>query len=159
QRYQWAEQPGAVKAALYMNLANMGNYREALALSPSNPDITATRQARIKYGVLLNWQQQISDQLGVFARAGWNDGRTEPWAYTAADVSGSIGLLLKGKHWRRPSDEVGLFYVISGLSPMHRDYLAAGGLGFELGDGQLNYGLENALEMYYNCELKKGINL
>jgi high affinity Mn2+ porin len=142
-----------------MNLANMGNYREALALSPINPDITATRQARIKYGFILNWQQQVNDELGVFARTGWNDGRTETWAYTEADVTGSIGLLLKGKRWCRPNDEVGLFYVVSGLSPMHRDYLAAGGLGFELGDGKLNYGLENVLEMYYNLELSKGINM
>ena len=75
------------------------------------------------------------------------------------DVRNVVGVLLKGKRWSRPNDEVGLFYVISGLSPMHRDYLAAGGLGFELGDGKLSYGLENVFEMFYNCELKKGINL
>ncbi|MBI1831995.1 MAG: carbohydrate porin [Planctomycetes bacterium] len=157
-RHQWAEQPGVWKIASYLNLANMGNYRDALALSPINPDVTLTRQSRIKYGFLFNWQQQLTEDLGVFSRFGWNDGRTETWAYTEADVSGSIGLLLKGKRWNRPSDEVGLFYVISGLSPMHRDYLAAGGLGYELGDGKLSYGVENVLEMYYNCELKKGIN-
>jgi high affinity Mn2+ porin len=159
QRYQWNDQPGAVRLGAYMNLANMGNYREALAISPVNPDVTATRQARIKYGFLFNWEQQITKEFGIFARAGWNDGRTETWAYTEADVSGSIGLALKGKHWSRPSDEVGAAYVISGLSAPHRDYLAAGGLGFELGDGKLNYGLENVLEMYYNWELKKGINV
>lgn len=159
QRYQWNEQPGAVRLGAYMNLAHMGNYRDAIALNPDSPDITATRQYRIKYGFLFNWDQQITKEFGVFVRAGWNDGRTESWAYTEADVSGSFGVALKGKHWNRPQDEVGLAYVISGLSAPHRDYLAAGGFDFALGDGKLNYGLENVLEMYYNWEVKKGINL
>ena len=158
-RYQWNEQPGVIRLGPYMNLANMGNYREALALMPVNPDITATRQYRIKYGFLFNWEQQLSKECGVFARAGWNDGRTETWAYTEADATGSLGVVFKGKHWNRPQDEVGFAYVLSGLSPPHRDYLAAGGLGFELGDGKLNYGLENVFETYYNCELRKGMNL
>jgi high affinity Mn2+ porin len=158
-RYEWNNQPGAVKFGPYLNLANMGNYREALALSPVNPDVTATRQSRIRYGFILNWQQQLSDQCGVFARAGWNNGQAESWEYTEADVSGSCGVVFKGKHWDRPQDEVGVAYVLTGLSAAHRDYLAAGGLGFELGDGKLNYGLESVFEIYYNCELRKGMNL
>ena len=47
--------------------------------------------------------------------------------------------------------------VCNGLSKDHRDYLAAGGLGFIIGDGQLNYGLEETLETYYSMELRKGI--
>ena len=158
-RYEWNEQPGVVRLGPYLNLANMGNYREALALSPVNPDITQTRESRIKYGFLFNWQQRITTELSVFARAGWNDGRTETWAYTEADVSGSFGMILKGKQWGRPQDELGIGYILSSLSPMHRDYLAAGGLGFELGDGKLNYGLENTFEIYYNWELRKGVNV
>jgi len=38
--------------------------------------------------------------------------------------------------------------VVSGLSAPHRNYLKAGGLGFELGDGNLNYAAENLLELY-----------
>lgn len=159
QRYECNGLPGAFRLGPYLNLANMGNYREALALSPVDPNIISTRESRIKYGFLFNWDQKLSDQVGVFARAGWNDGQTETWAYTEADVSGSLGIVIKGKQWSRPQDEIGLGWIISGLSAAHRDYLAAGGLGFELGDGKLNYGLENAVEAYYNWEIKKGINI
>jgi high affinity Mn2+ porin len=53
---------------------------------------------------------------------------------------------------------VGLGFVINGLSRQHRDYLAAGGLGFELGDGKLNYGPEMIVETYYNIRVRRGIN-
>ena len=158
-RYEWNGQIGILRFGPYLNLANMGNYREALALSPVDPNVIATRESRIRYGFLFNWEQPITKEFGVFARAGWNNGQAETWAYTEADVSGSFGMALKGKCWGRAQDEVGIAYAISGLSDAHRDYLAAGGLGFELGDGKLNYGLENVFEIYYNCELKKGSNL
>ena len=51
----------------------------------------------------------------------------------------TTGLLLKGKAWGRPNDEVGLAGLINGLSDAHKDYLAAGGIGFIIGDGRLNY--------------------
>jgi len=35
----------------------------------------------------------------------------------------------------------------------HKDYLEAGGIGMLLGDGGLNYGLEQALEVYYRIQL------
>ena len=54
---------------------------------------------------------------------------------------------------------VGLAGVCNGLSPEHRDYLAAGGLGFIIGDGRLNYGLEKILEVYYNLEVHKNIHV
>jgi high affinity Mn2+ porin len=39
--------------------------------------------------------------------------------------------------------------VINGLSPEHRHYLGAGGLGFIIGDGALNYAPEQIVETYY----------
>jgi high affinity Mn2+ porin len=39
--------------------------------------------------------------------------------------------------------------VVNGLSPEHRRYLAAGGYGFIIGDGRLNYGPEEIIEAYY----------
>jgi high affinity Mn2+ porin len=70
-----------------------------------------------------------------------------------------MGLLLKGKCWNRPQDQVGLAGVINGISNGHRAYLAAGGLGFIVGDGQLQYDPEEIIETYYNWELKKGISV
>ena len=39
--------------------------------------------------------------------------------------------------------------AINGLSDAHRDFLAAGGNGLLIGDGQLNYRPEQILEAYY----------
>ena len=39
---------------------------------------------------------------------------------------------------------------VNGLSSNHHNYLAAGGLGFQLGDNTLNYANESALELYYS---------
>ena len=47
--------------------------------------------------------------------------------------------------------------MVNGLSSAHRDYLAAGGLGFILGDGRLNYGPETILEVYYQARLAKAL--
>ena len=40
--------------------------------------------------------------------------------------------------------------VRNGLSRSHRDYLAAGGLAFFLGDGALNYRPETIVEAFYS---------
>jgi high affinity Mn2+ porin len=45
--------------------------------------------------------------------------------------------------------------AINGLSSAHRDFLAAGGLGLRIGDGQLNYSPEKILETYYSISLAK----
>ena len=45
----------------------------------------------------------------------------------------------------------------SGLSAPHRNYLQAGGKGFELGDGHLNYSFEHLTELYYSMELIKNL--
>jgi high affinity Mn2+ porin len=45
------------------------------------------------------------------------------------------------------------------LNRDHRDYLAAGGLGGFLGDGQLTrYARENVVEAYYSLQTAKGLN-
>jgi high affinity Mn2+ porin len=41
-------------------------------------------------------------------------------------------------------------FVANGISRRHRQYLALGGLGFLLGDGNLSYGPEEIMETYYN---------
>jgi high affinity Mn2+ porin len=158
-RYEWDDRPGTLRVWGYLNHAHMGKYREALAEMPVNPDVTLTRAYRIKYGFGLSWDQELERDLGVFVRAGWNDGQSETWAFTEIDQTVAVGLSLKGSAWRRPRDEVGVALVANGLSDAHKDYLAAGGLGFIIGDGALHYGLEEIAEAYYNWEIKKGINL
>ena len=40
--------------------------------------------------------------------------------------------------------------MANGLSKAHKQYLADGGLGFQLGDGTLNYANETVAEAYYS---------
>lgn len=142
--------PGAIRVMVYRNTARMGDYREALALSPVNPDITATRAyGRTKHGWGVNAEQALTQDLGAFARWSWDDGKTETWAFTEVDRSCTAGLSLKGTAWGRTQDRLGLAYVQNGLSRDHIEYLAAGGLGFLIGDGRLNEAPERILEVTY----------
>ena len=151
--YAIGERPGKLRLLAYLNRANMGSYREALAIAPAAPDVTATRATRTKYGFGVNIEQQIDEALGVFARLGWSDGATETWCFTEIDRSASIGALLRGVPWGRPGDALGVATVVNGLSSAHRDYLAAGGYGFMLGDGRLNYRREAVVETFYSLKL------
>ncbi len=157
-RYSVYEHPGKLRLLAYLNHAHMGDYREALGLMPVNPDVTLTRSYRYKYGFGLSWDQELTKDLGVFARLGWNDGHTESWAFTAIDRLAEIGLLLNGRCWCRPRDQVGLAVDVNGISRDHSAYLAAGGLDFIIGDGKLRYGSEDILDVFYNLEVHKGIN-
>jgi len=146
-------QPGKVKFLAYINHANMGTYRLALNEMPVDPDVTLTRRSgTTKYGLGLNAEQALTANVGAFLRLGWNDGKTESWEFTEIDRTGQAGLQWMGKSCRRPQDAVGVAGVINGLSSDHREYLAAGGHGFIIGDGKLNYAPERILEAYYAWE-------
>ena len=136
----------------------MGSYLESLAAMPVNPDVTQTRAYRYKYGFGANVEQELSENVGFLSRVGWNDGHTETWAFTEIDNTISLGLQWKGKPWSRPDDHIGVAVMSNGLSAPHRQYLAAGGLGFIIGDGKLRYGREDAFEIYYNMAIRKGLN-
>ncbi len=142
----------------YLNHARMGSYAEALAVGRSlaqPPDIAANdRPGRTKYGLGVNVEQPLIDdgETGLFARFGWNDGRNESFAFTEVDRHLSIGGQLAGNHWGRTNDRIGLGAVREGIVTLHRDYLSAGGLGFLLGDGRLNYGFEQIIEGYYRLQ-------
>ncbi len=154
------ELPGTVRLLSWLNNAHMGSYRDALQQMPVNPDVTQTRAYRTRYGFGISWDQEIlKNELGVFARLGYADGHAESWAFTEVERTASIGMLLKGKRWDRPRDELGVALLVNGIGPQHRAYLAAGGLGFELGDGKLNYAPEMTIEAYYNFRVRKGINV
>ncbi|HYL54798.1 MAG TPA: carbohydrate porin [Gemmatimonadales bacterium] len=147
-----------VRALLYENHARMGSYAEALARAAATnttPDIVAAdRPGRTKQGAGLNVEQRLADggETGLFARAGWNDGRNEDFVFTEVDRHLSGGLQLAGAHWKRGADRLGIAYVLHGLSSDHRAYLAAGGQGFLLGDGRLRYGPEGIFETYYRAQ-------
>lgn len=158
-RFQMFGQTTKLRLTGFVNHYLAGSYREALGLVASNPGldptdaITQTRRSRVKYGYVVNLEQPITEDLGVFARWSWNNGRTEIAAFTDIDASFSGGLQLKGTVWNRPQDRIGLGFAINQLSRDHRDYLAAGGLGILVGDGQLTYRAERVFEAFYAAAL------
>ncbi|MFL5728569.1 MAG: carbohydrate porin [Cytophagaceae bacterium] len=153
--YQLFGRPGTFRILGFFTQARMGNYRQAVLLADTaKPDITATRmKGRTKYGLGINLQQELNDYAGLFARASWNDGRNETWAFTEIDRSVSIGLSLNGNGWKRKEDVAGFALAVNGISPAHRDYLKAGGHGFMIGDGHLNYANELIWEFFYNFHI------
>jgi high affinity Mn2+ porin len=104
-------------------------------------------------------EQSVSDDIGLFGRWSWNDGKNEIMAFTDIDVSLSFGASIKGTAWGRPNDVVGIGAALNGLSKDHRDFLAAGGLGILVGDGRLNYAQEKVLESYYALGVSKDMSL
>ena len=157
-RYSLFSQPGKLRLMGWANVANAGSYAEAVAEplnTPNYPDITLTRQIRTDYGFVVNIEQALTDQLGLFSRASWNAGQTEIIGWTDCNESFSLGAVLKGKAWGRPDDKIGVAGVIDGLSSEARAYFAAGGNGILIGDGQLNYRPEKILEAYYAYSLNK----
>jgi high affinity Mn2+ porin len=149
-RYTLNDQNGAVRLLGFSNNGKFGNYGLAIAQKPTAPVVDSTEAyGRHKYGFGISADQALSKDFGVFARAGYNDGQTETWFFTEIDRSLSFGAVLEGTSWKRGDDELGLAFIGSGLSAEHRAYLAAGGYGFLIGDGRLNYAPEMVAELYY----------
>jgi hypothetical protein len=154
---------GVVRLLAFTNYANMGIYRDQViqaAEQDATPDITAhpwhiTR----KYGFGINLEQNLSRYLTAFARFGWDNGKTESFAYTEVDQTFAEGVGANGAWWHRKQDRAGIAFISNGIKKDHQNYLAAGGLGFLLGDGGLNYGRENILETYYTVHVWRGIYL
>ena len=157
------DRPGVYKAGVFLNSVYAGNYNEAVGLAnllgtTADNTIAQTRQSRTKVGYYLNLQQEITDDIGVFARWSWNDGQNEIMAFTDIDASLSFGTSIKGNRWKRPEDTVGIAFALNQISTPHINFLAAGGYGPLVGDGQLpNPTSEKVLEIYYAYQITKGL--
>jgi high affinity Mn2+ porin len=152
---------GTVRVLSYQNHARMGTYAEAIDLAEetgTKPDVTATRRpGTLKYGFGVNVEQELAKDIGVFGRLGWNDGKTESFVFTAIDRLATAGVSVGGARWKRPHDTVASELTVSGLSAVHAQYLALGGLDFLIGDGALRYGPEYVSESYYNARVMPGV--
>jgi high affinity Mn2+ porin len=158
-RWSVFDRPGKLRTIIWLNSVFSGSYRETLDDPALNLDITQTRRGRIKYGYAFNLEQSVTDDLGLFARWSWNDGKNEIMAFTDIDDSLAFGASIKGAKWGRPKDVIGIGFATNGLSQDHRDFIAAGGLGVLIGDGRLNYSRENILEAYYAYALNDSLTL
>ena len=151
--------PGALRLLAYDQRAHMGSFQAAIDNPSLGENIYLTAAYRYKYGFGINLEQEIRKNLGAFARLGWSDGKNQTYEFTDVDRTATAGLSLKGARWRRPQDTVGLAAVVNGISAVHRQYLAAGGLGITVGDGALDYRAEHIAETYYNWKIAKHFQL
>jgi high affinity Mn2+ porin len=153
ERHRLWDQPGKLKLLYWLTRGNLGTYLDAVALGAATgqtPSTGAVRRFRTKDGVGLNLEQQLAPDFGLFARASLSQGTVEEVDFTDINQSISAGLSLTGSRWGRPDDTVGLAGAINRISHQGKLYLAAGGLGGIIGDGQLpNAGPEQILEAYY----------
>jgi high affinity Mn2+ porin len=168
-RHSWIQKrKGVTRLLFYANRAHMGTYREAVEdfLSGSDtanygvtvPTITLHEHfSALKYGLGYNTEQELTENLRVFGRFGWNEGQHESFAYTEVDQTVELGADYAAGRWHRPADKLGLAFVSNAIKADHQHYLELGGLGFLLGDGKLNYGRENIVESYYTLHAWRGM--
>lgn len=164
-RYELFGQPGTIKVTGFVTRGRMANFADAIALSQAtginiNDETDAVRVYQSKPGVSVNWAQQITEDIGVFARAGWTDGDVEPWDFTDTDRTVEAGASFNGKQWGRPDDTIGILGMMNGIDSSHAAWLNAGALGILVGDGQLpNVGYEQIIETYYSYALSASTRL
>ncbi len=172
-RHVLYKQAGAVRLLAYRNRENMGSWTDALAAFQADPNQNATtctgfnydstnasapdlcwaRKANIKMGFGVNVEQQLADDIGVFFRGMYSDGKTEVYSYTSTDSSISLGSLVKGTRWDRNKDTVGIGYAQNWISKQHAAYLNAGGVDGFIGDGKINQKAEKAVELFYSLNV------
>jgi high affinity Mn2+ porin len=151
--YEVGSRPGKLRVGAFDSRGRMGLLDEAVALgqstdSPANA--AAVRRYRSRLGAYLDLEQEVCEGLGLFARAGKDQGNVEPYEFTDIDRTVSTGLSLQGTRWGRSGDTVGVAGILNGISADRERYLNAGGLGILIGDGKLpNPGPEKILETYY----------
>jgi high affinity Mn2+ porin len=145
-RYELWGQPGTIKVTGFLTRGRMATFSDAIAFSQAtgidiNDATDIVRKYQSKPGVSVNLAQQVSETVGVFARAGWTDGNVEPWDFTDVDRT----------QWGRPDDTFGILGMMNGIDSSHAAWFNAGGLGILVGDGQLtNVGWEQIMETYYS---------
>lgn len=157
-RYQWQNHPGKLKLLGFVNRGRMGSYRDAIQLGQqtgTTPDVSLVRRRASRPGFSINLEQELSADIGLFARASANDGNKEAYEFTEINKSLSTGLSIKGARWGRAEDTFGLAAVVNALSHDAQDYFSAGGMGILIGDGRLNYGNEKIMETYYSIQINQ----
>lgn len=155
---------GSLRVILSNTYSKAPSYQSGLnAVATNDPFILGVISGAVenntyggkKFGWGVSADQELTNNTGIFTRVGWNDGKYATWAFTEIDRTFCLGLSVKGNKWGRPSDVWGIAGVANGISSDHQAFLKAGGNGFIIGDGHLNYGTETILETFYNAHLSK----
>ncbi len=156
-RHDIGGHPGKIMITMFDSRGRMGLLDQAVQLAQSTGtpvDIAAVRQYRGRLGADLNLEQELTADLGAFARLSKAAGNVEAYEFTDVDRSLSAGLSLKGTAWSRAHDTLGRALIDNGISAEREQYLNAGGLGILVGDGKLPHpGAEEIMETYYKASL------
>ena len=168
------DQPGVIRVLGFRNQENMAKFSDAIAAYQSNPqkynatsctsfnygsnnsnapDLCWARKPNIKMGIGINFEQQLTEDLGVFFRGMYNDGQTEVYSFTSTDRSISIGGIAKGSLWDRKRDSMGIGYAQGWISKEHAQYLAMGGIDGFIGDGAISQASEHVIDIFYSANL------
>jgi high affinity Mn2+ porin len=170
-RWRIEDHPGAIRLQAWADYGRLAPYGVAIRLllaSPPPPDtpqgaeITIPAAAfgyHLKYGLGVNWEQEIAKNLGIFGRVGWQDGHIAAAAFTDVDWTVQLGVSMKGAAWHRPGDTFGLLGNLAGASSQQQAFLKVGGTGILNGDGNLTYACEKSLETYYEIAIGKSLRL
>jgi high affinity Mn2+ porin len=158
-RYTVFGRDGAIRATGFLNRGRMGRYDDASALSEETgdpADIALVRHYHSRTGLSANWEQAVTETLGLFARVGHADGRYEGYEFTDISTTAALGVSSSGAQWGRKSDVLGFAGILSSASQAGYRYFNAGGLGILAGDGLLkDPGSEKVIETYYRVPLGK----
>jgi high affinity Mn2+ porin len=162
-RHEIAALAGRVALTVFDSRGRMGLLNDAVQRAESTGtavDIAAVRRYRSRAGANLNLEQQLTTDLGAFARLGTAGGNVEAYEFTDIDRTVSAGLSLRGTRWHRADDTVGLAAINNGISGARERYLNAGGLGVLIGDGRLPHpGPEQIVETYYSLSVLRAAHL
>jgi len=162
-RFKLAGHDGKLKITGFMSRGRMGTFADAIALGQATstvPSTGAVRRYQSRFGVSVNLEQEITKTIGVFARAGADQGNVEPYEYADIDDTVQAGVSFSGEKWGRKDDTFAVAGVVNMISKIHQDYLNDGGLGILVGDGKLPHpGPEEIVEAYYSVGVMKGVNV
>lgn len=151
----------------FYNRANAVNFSEAATLlmnakdqsTPTEADITNAQYYQSKYGFGVEVEHKIMDEVGSFFRASWNDGKSESYTFTQINSSVNAGLDISGSLWGDETHHAGISLICNMLSDEQKRYLEAGGSGFMVGNGSLNYQHEFIGEGYYRISLSENFGV
>lgn len=156
-------QPGKFKVMGFFDHGYMGDINSAIAYAQANgitPEFEPVRQYATKPGFLLNLEQQVTNDVGLFALFGMQNGQFEIFDVDDSNINLSTGIAISGQKWGRPNDVLGIAGAINNISSEYKRYLSLGGLGVEIGDGQLpQSGPEKNLDVYYKYQILDSTSL
>jgi high affinity Mn2+ porin len=158
-RYQLFGHPGKVRLTGWLLHQHLGDY--ASLFQQQNILVNGARSPyHTDHGLILGFEQEITKDVGAFARLSYRDPRLEAYMFTDIDRSASLGISVNGQRWQRPNDVFGAATGVADIGVAHRAYYNEGGLGILVGDGKLpHFGYENFTEIFYNLAVYKMLSL